>query len=435
MPQLPPSSASTARSWPRSSIIVGISPGVHSGSMTLDLQPHDLAGLNEQVRSSYRAFVRDLQHLVDIDSGTFTKSEVDRVSGWMMERLEELGATVTRHPHPELGDTLVAALERSAPGPTVLLLGHADTVFEVGTVTERPFSIDGQRALGPGVADMKSGLLCGLYALSALRGSIQDVDGWLPVGRVMFVVNPDEEIGSPTSTPVIRELSAGADAALVLEGARPNGDIVSSRFGMMHLRITIEGRAAHAGVEPENGRSAVLEAAHLTVRLSQLADQWEGVSINVGEIHGGTRPNIVPAEATMVVDVRARTQVEQDEAERAIGALLESSTIPDTRTSLEVQARYRPMEHSSRSQRLVDTAIEVAAGLDFELADTFSRGSSDGNTTAGAGVPTLDGLGAVGGNRHAPGEYLELESIVPRTAWLAAMLAEIGLNDESDRQG
>lgn len=391
----------------------------------------ELIDLAARARRAYPDFVRDLQALVDIDSGTYTKEGVDRVSGWMMRRLEELGATVRDHPHAELGDTRVATFERSAAGPTVLLVGHADTVFEQGTATERPFRISEDRAYGPGVADMKSGLLIGLYALSILRDRAGHARDWIPAGRVVFVVNADEEIGSPVSTPIIEALSTEADVALVLEGARPAGEMVTARAGMQHLRVRVAGRAAHAGVEPEHGRSAVLEAAHLTVALSALAERRDGVSINVGEIHGGTRPNIVPAEATLTLDVRTISVAEQDAVEAEIRALVAAPTVPDTTATVEVLARSRPMERTPDTISLAAMAAEVAAGLGFELPESSTRGASDGNTTAGAGVPTLDGLGAIGGRRHSPDEYLELGSVPTRTAWLAAMLAEVGRRSSS----
>lgn len=394
--------------------------------MALALHAHELDSLSALAQGCYPDLIRDLQLLVDIDSGTFTPGGADRVSGWLADRLEALGATVSSHPHPEVGATRTAILEGPAAGPTILLVGHADTVFEAGTVSERPFRTAGGRAFGPGVADMKSGLLVGLYALSILRERAEEAEDWLPAGRIIFVINADEEIGSPASTPIIEALTAGAEAALILEGARPAGEIVTARAGMLHLRISITGRAAHAGVEPERGRSAVLEAAHLTVALSRMAQDRPGTSINVGQAHGGTRPNIVAAEATLTLDVRSPSAVEQDAVEADIRALVTAPTVPDTSASIEVLARSRPMERTAASAALFDLGVEVARGLGFALPETSSGGASDGNTTAGAGVPTLDGLGAIGGGRHADDEYLELDSIAPRTAWLAALMSEIG---------
>ena len=404
--------------------------GVDSPSMTPDDGPPGLDRLLAHVRGVEPAFIRDLQHLVNIDSGTHTKAGVDRVSRWMGQQLAGLGASVIRRSHHELGETLVATFDGPDEGPTVLLIGHADTVFEAGTAAGRPFSIEDGRGKGPGVGDMKGGLLTGLYALSALRAMSADAREWLPVGRVVFIVNPDEEIGSPLSTPIIREQAARAHAAFVLEGGRPDGAVVSTRAGMLHLRIAVEGRAAHAGVEPERGRNAIVEAAHKIVALAELTDRAKGVTVNVGEIEGGTRPNVVPAAATLAVDVRATTLEAMEAAESAIHAIVSASAVADTSSSLEVAARYAPMEPTPGSVRLRDSATAIAAELGFELHHTSSRGASDANTTAGVGVATLDGLGPVGGAWHTANEYIELDSVVPRTVMLAALLVAVGRDRE-----
>lgn len=383
-----------------------------------------LGQLRDEVERRLPDFLADLETIVNVESGSYTVAGVDEVATWMGDRLAGLGASVVRHQNEALGDTIVATFERAADGPTVLLIGHADTVFDVGYLARRPFEIDGDLILGPGVSDMKSGLLAGLYALDVLR-TIGGHD-WLPVGRVIYVVNPDEEIGSPASGGLIAELARGADAAFVMEAARANGDIVSARKGMMHLRATIKGRSAHAGVEPHKGRSATLEAAHKTVALHALNGHWPGVTVNVGEIKGGTRPNIVAEEAILTIDMRAGSVAEQDEAEAAILAILESSTVPDVTTEVEELAGTRPMEKTSESAALVEAAVAIAGELGFELADAATGGGSDANTTASLGVPSLDGLGPVGGNDHTPLEYVELSSIVPRTSLLAALLLAVG---------
>jgi glutamate carboxypeptidase len=195
---------------------------------------------------------------------------------------------------------------------------------------------------------------------------------------------------------------------------------------MMHLRATVEGRAAHAGVEPENGRSATLEAAHKTIALHALNGRWPGVTVNVGELRGGTRPNIVAESCVMTIDLRAASASTQDEAEAAIRAILSSATVAEVRTTVEVLGHTRPMERSAASIKLVDAAVAIAAQLGFSLADAATGGSSDANTTAAAGVPSLDGLGPVGGNDHTPGEYVRVSSIVPRTTLLAALVLAAG---------
>ena len=199
-----------------------------------------------------------------------------------------------------------------------------DTVFDSGTAAERPFRVEDGVAYGPGVTDMKSGLLAGLYALKAIITE----RGGLPFERLVFVANPDEEIGSPTSTPHIEAIAPEMDVALVLECARANGDIVSARKGILDLRITVHGRAAHAGVEPEKGRSAILEAARIIEDLHDLNGRWPGVTVNVGAIRGGTRPNVVAERCSLEVDVRAVTRDALETAEAEIRRIAEATDRP-----------------------------------------------------------------------------------------------------------
>jgi glutamate carboxypeptidase len=396
--------------------------------------PEELAAIRAAVERDLPSYLRDLERLVNIDCGSYTKAGVDTVADHVAEAFAALGATVTRHPGDELGDTLVAELASGgagAGGPSILLIGHMDTVFDPGTVAERPFAIRDGMATGPGVSDMKAGLLAGIHALRALRAVAGPDDlgapgAWLPVRRVVFIANPDEEIGSPVSSALIRAEAERADVALVLEGARANGDIVSARKGIMDLRLRFAGRAAHAGVEPEKGRSAVLAAAHAIVALHDLNGRWPGVTVNAGVVTGGTRPNVVAAEAVVEVDVRAVEREALEQARAAVEAIAGADPVPDVSCSIEVMAHWWPMERSPGGARLVEHAVRLASGLGFELRDASTGGASDANTTAGVGVPTIDGLGPIGGNDHAPGEYIELDSVVPRVALLAALMVAIG---------
>jgi glutamate carboxypeptidase len=384
----------------------------------------ELEALRDAVAADLPGYLRDLERLVNIDCGSYTPEGVNEVGRWTAEFLAGLGAAVEIRPDPagRLGDTVVATFEGRADAPRILLIGHMDTVFDPGTAAARPFVIADGIARGPGVTDMKSGLLAGLYALKALMGEL----GGLPFERLVFIANPDEEIGSPTSTPHIRELARSVDATLVLECARANGDIVSSRKGILDLRLTVNGRAAHAGVEPEKGRSAILEAARIVTEVHALNGRWPGVTVNAGVIAGGTRPNVVAEHCSLEVDVRAVVRADLEAAEAEIRRIAEATVVPDTTVEFEPMARWWPMEKLPRSARLVDHAKAVAEGLGFEIADSATGGASDANTTAGMGVPSLDGLGPIGGNDHSPSEYLDVDSIVPRTALLAGLLLAIG---------
>jgi glutamate carboxypeptidase len=383
----------------------------------------ELDALQSAVAAELPAYLDDLRSLVDIDCGSYTADGVNRIADWASDFLGGLGASVERRPDParRLGDTVIATFTGSAGGPRVLLIGHMDTVFDPGTAAERPFRIHDGFAYGPGVTDMKSGLLAGCYALKVLI----DERGGLPFERLVFICNPDEEIGSPTSTPHIRQMATDADVALVLECARANGDIVSARKGILDLRITVHGRAAHAGVEPEKGRSAVLEAARIVRDLHGLNGRWPDVTVNVGVVSGGTRPNVVAERCSLEVDVRAVERTALEVAEAEIRRIASATEVPDTTVDFEAMARWWPMEKLERSGRLVEHAQAVAASLGFTVRDASTGGASDANTTAGMGVASLDGLGPIGGNDHAPAEYLEIDSIVPRTTMLAGLLLAI----------
>ncbi len=387
----------------------------------------ELDALRTTVEAGLPAFLVDLERLCNIDCGSYTPKGVNEVADWVASDLAALGASVERRPDPNgrFGDTIIGTFE-GAPGagPRVLLIGHMDTVFSEGTVAKRPFRIEDGIAYGPGVSDMKAGLLAGLRAIGALRG-LGGLDGDLPFERITFIANPDEEIGSQSSTPHIVEAAKSADACFVLECARANGDFVSARKGMADLRLTINGRAAHAGVEPEKGRSAIVAGADLVRGIHALNGKWPAVTANVGVFKAGTRPNIVCDQAELQVDIRAMAAGPLRSAIDAVVELAASPVVPDVTVDVETMHSWAPMEKLDRSGRLADHVIALARRLGFETKDTSTGGASDANTTSGMGVPSIDGLGPIGGNDHAPGEYLEVGSIVPRTTLVAALLLEV----------
>ncbi len=382
----------------------------------------DLATLRRSVDARLPRFLGELETMVNIDCGSYTPGGVNRIADLVAAELGNLGASVERHPHrpaegaAQLGDVVVGSLP--GQGRPILLIGHMDTVFEDGSAAERPFRIDGDRALGPGVTDMKAGLLAGLHAIGALHEA-----GARPA--ITFVANPDEEIGSPFSTGFIRELAPRHDAVLVLECARANGDIVSARKGIADYHRAITGRAAHAGVEPEKGRSAIVEAAHQVLALHALNGRWPSVTVNAGVIHGGTRPNVVAERCQLQVDLRAATRDAFDSAAAEVARITATPTVPDVRTELRQVASHPPMEKSETAARLVAMAVEIAQELGFELHDAATGGASDANTTSALGLPTIDGLGPVGGDDHSVDEWLDVTSIVPRTTLLAALIGRI----------
>ena len=391
--------------------------------MSILMAMPDSAALRRIVDARLPRFTEELAALVNIDCGSYTPDGVNRVAGFMADALRGLGAEVERTAHqptdrhPQLGDLVVGRL--AGDGPRLLLIGHMDTVFDPGTAAARPYRSEGDRAFGPGVTDMKAGVLAGLHAIAAL----QEV-GSRPA--VTYVANPDEEIGSPFSSAVIRALAPDHDAVLVLECARANGDIVSARKGIADFHVSIVGRAAHAGVEPEKGRSAILEAAHQVVALHALNGRWPTVTVNAGVVNGGTRPNVVAERCELEIDLRAATADAFDAASAEVHRLAASPTIEGVHVTIARSAGHPPMEKTEASGRLVDLAVSIAGELGFDLRDAATGGASDANTTAALGRPTLDGLGPVGGDDHSVDEWLDLGSIVPRTTLLAALMGRIG---------
>jgi len=386
----------------------------------------DIQELQRIAVRRYDEFVEDLQAMVNVDCGSFTREGVNEIADLCQARFEAGGWKVDRIAHvpagaePQLGDLVIGRLDGVA-GPRVLMIGHTDTVFEPGTAAERPFRIEGDRATGPGVSDMKGGLLTGFFAVEVLREA--GFDGF---GSITYICNPDEEIGSPFSRSHIEQAAADTDAAFVLEGARENGDVVSARKGVSDFRIEILGRAAHAGVEPERGRSAILEAAHKVIALHELNGRWPGVTVNVGVIEGGTRPNVVAERCVLNVDVRSPQENTLTAAEVEVSRIAEATTVPDILVDVDDGGWHRPMEKSEAGARLAALAIDVAKDLGFELHDAATGGASDANTTSSAGVPTLDGLGPVGGDDHGPREWIDLTSVVPRIALLAGIVSRLG---------
>ncbi len=294
------------------------------------------------VQGRYRGTIEQLERLVNEDSGSWSATGVNQVADLVAARLRSGGWKVERRSHrpgegePLLGDLLIGRLPGGlAPergGRRVLLLSHMDTVFDDGEAAARPFRITDGRAYGPGVIDDKAGVVAGIEAVEALCGDA----GFDRFAEMTMVCSPDEEIGSPFSKAIIRELAGQHDVGVGLEAARTNGDLVSARKGMAVLQVEIAGRAVHAGVRPAQGASAALEAAHKTVALHALNNRWRGVTCNVGVLRAGTRPNVVAGRARLEVDLRATSTSDFDEAMAAAEAIAAAVSVPGTTAALRV---------------------------------------------------------------------------------------------------
>ncbi|MFI5273920.1 MAG: M20 family metallopeptidase [Ktedonobacterales bacterium] len=362
----------------------------------------------------------DLRTLVDIDSGTYTPAGVAAVADVLEPRFAALGAEVRRIPGQALGPQLVARLRGSGQG-RVLLIGHMDTVFPDGEVGRRPFAIRDGQAFGPGVLDMKSGLLVGLHALNLLRSA-----GTAPFAELTFICNSDEEIGSPESRELIREAAAAADVALVLEPTSDVERLTVARKGVGMYRLAVTGLSAHAGVEPKKGRSAIVELAHKILAIQALNGQLDGLTLNVGVVRGGERPNVVPDFAEATIDIRVTSPEQIARVEDELRRIADDATVHGTSGALSGSFAHRPFQQSERSRQLFALASAEAATLGLTLRGEPTGGGSDGNTAAALGVPTLDGLGPSGGQAHNPGEHVEIASIAPRIALLAGLLTRLG---------
>jgi glutamate carboxypeptidase len=370
-------------------------------------------------QSFVEPFLDDLRAMVNIDSGTYTPAGVARVAEYLRERFAEVGCAVELRPGRELGPQLVARLQGSGQG-RVLLIGHMDTVFPEGEAARRPFRVEDGRAYGPGVLDMKAGLLVGIYALRLLAEA-----GEAPFSSLTFLCNSDEEVGSPESRPLVRTLAREADAVLVLEPARGPERVTVSRKGIGTYTLEIEGVAAHAGAEPEKGRSAILELAHRIVALQAINGTIAGVTVNVGTVSGGERPNVVPDRARALIDVRAAGPAGVQAVDEVLHLVASTTTVPGTRAQLSGGFVHQPYQQSEASARLFALAQAAAADLGMQLAGAASGGGSDANTAAALGVPTLDGLGLSGGLTHNPGEWAAVRDIPLRVALLADLLRRL----------
>jgi glutamate carboxypeptidase len=345
---------------------------------------------------------------------------VDEAGAWVRRWAAARGWELTSYPDELAGDGLVATV-RGGGRLRAMLVAHLDTVYPVGVAAERPLRREGGRLLGPGSADNKSGLLSGLYAAEALAELAPESFAALSV-----VCGGDEETDSRASGAMLRALAPGHDLALVLEAGRENGDIVSARKGNGLFSLEVTGRAAHAGVEPEKGASAVLALARQIVALQALNGVRPGVTVNVGVIGGGTVPNAVPDRAWAQVDVRVTAPEDMAPVEAAIRVIAAEEAVAGTTTRVSDGWGFPPMARTPAIEQLVALAQGCARELGFELRDAATGGVSYANLLAGAGLPVLDGLGPVGGEDHSPREYIDAGSIVPRTALLALLVARAG---------
>jgi glutamate carboxypeptidase len=356
--------------------------------------------------------LRTIETLVRLESPSTDKAAVDRCGTVLADMLRAAGAEVDVLSQPERGNHLRARF--AGDGRPVLILGHFDTVWPIGTLERMPVRRDGDRLYGPGTFDMKAGIALAIAALSALRGTAT------PHPPVTLLWTTDEEIGSGTSRQTIEAEARQAAAVLVLEPALPGGAVKTARKGCGEFELTVHGIAAHAGLDPGKGASAIHELAAQIAAIERFQDLPNGISVNVGLVSGGTRSNVVAEEARATIDARAPTRASAEAVEAAFQGL--HPTRPGTRLTIRGGFERPPMERTAAVAELFRCASEVAASFGRELGEGSAGGGSDGNFTAALGVPTLDGLGAIGDGAHAAHEHVDVPSLPWRAALLAGLL-------------
>ncbi|PZO03674.1 MAG: peptidase M20 [Hyphomicrobiales bacterium] len=389
-----------------------------------DLTPEE-ATITSWLASRKEAMVGLLREMVDTDSGSYDKAGVDR-AGQVIARFHEAnGLEVEIIPDARYGDAVKAHL----PNPTandqrpVLLLGHRDTVFPQGEPTRRPFTIKDGRAYGPGVADMKAGLVIEAFVAAAFAEC-----GGLSAPLTMLTTS-DEEIGSPSSRPVIEAAAREARCVFNAEPSRlPAGtefardqrqSVTSGRKGGVFMRAEFTGKPAHSGANYEKGASAIVDLGHKIPKLQGLTDLAKGVTVNVGLIGGGQTVNTVAPSAWCEIDLRYVTAAQRSELVAAIRAIIETPVVAETSAKLSIKGEFLPLEGTPDSQKLFETYREAAAGFGIATIAEFTGGCADSGFTAAQGCPTLCSVGPIGGMAHTPDEFLEVESIVPAAQTLA----------------
>jgi len=388
---------------------------------SLSPMPSLVMSIKAYVQHHLARYIEDLRYLCAIDSGTYYKPGLDEIALYLFSRARDLGMDATIIENENWGNDFYGVMHGSGKGK-ILLLGHIDTVYPIGIAAARPVRIEGDTIYGPGVIDMKGCVLSALYAIEALMSM-----NYHSFGEIRFLCVSDEEISDRHSKETMQKASEGCDGVFVLEAARANGDIVSARKGGSWYTLKAHGHSAHAGVEPEKGRNAILELAHQVLQFQSLNGWRHGLSINPGIISGGTAVNVVPDYAEVSFDMRFLNSIDKIETEKLWRQMMEVRRIADIKLELEIQPDNRdPMVCTEGNLVLVRVAQQIANELGFSVNHAFTGGVSDANYVSSFGHAALDGLGPIGGLDHSPDEYMVMSSIAPRAALLGGLLAAVG---------
>jgi glutamate carboxypeptidase len=362
-----------------------------------------------------------LETLVNIDSGSGYEPGLTQVRTLVEAELKKLGASIETFPNtaPDKSQHLVATLKGTGKA-NILLLAHMDTVFKEGSAAARPFHIKDGRAYGPGVMDDKGGIVVALQALQILKQS-----NFKDYGQITLLLDASEETGSEAASALIQQVAKAHDVVLNLEPGRPADGLVVWRKGSATAVVEVTGKASHAGVAPELGRNAAMEAAHQILQLGQLGDAQKKTTVNFTVINAGDRINVIPDHAVAKADVRAAVPEEFDRVEKDLARVSADKLIADTQVTTRLERGLPPMPQTPASDKLVAMAQGIYGELGRKLTVEGTGGAADASLAAAVGVPTLDGFGIVGGNIHTPEEYADVESVVPRVYLLTRMLMEL----------
>lgn len=376
-------------------------------------------GLLPYFRERREAMIETIRQMVEIESPSDDKAAVDRLGRWLAAKFEALGGHSKFHRVQEFGDHLQVDFPGRDRRKPVLLLGHLDTVYPLGSLTSMPFRVDDGRLWGPGTLDMKSGIAFMLYAIDRLR----DQGGSLPRPVTVLLVS-DEEVGSDSSRQITEQVAKRCSAVLVLEPSYGlKGAVKTSRKGVGEYSLRVSGVAAHAGLDFERGQSAILELARQILRISKFNDRKRKLTVSIGVVAGGTRANVVPAQASAAIDVRILRMSDAAGIDRKLRSLKPFNR----KCKVEVAGGINrpPMERSAGVVGLFRMASELARELGWKLEEASVGGGSDGNITAALGIPTLDGLGGVGEGAHAVQESILISELPRRTALVAGLMERV----------
>ncbi|MEK4426880.1 M20 family metallopeptidase [Solibacillus sp. FSL K6-1523] len=354
-----------------------------------------------------------LKRMVNTDCYSYDKEGVNQIGMILQEFLKKYDIPFVTRENKDFGNHIIATIKGGKPGK-IVLMGHQDTVFPKDTVSERPYFEDGKFAYGPGVSDMKGSLVSMIIAAAAVKeyagAHMCDIE---------LVFTPDEEIGSPISKSVIQERTRDALGVFNMEAARPDGSVVTARKGSAHMRFDIEGKASHSGVAIEDGISAIDELAHKVLKIKSLMDNEKGVTVNIGTVTGGTANNTVAPNATGTVHVGFWRLKDYEELTGKVQEIVDESYVEGTHATLTLGAGILPMERTENVQKIYDVVKDAANFLNLPITETETKGAADAGFAASLGVPTICGMGPVGGKWHSKDEYLVLDTLIPRMQLLA----------------